>query len=97
MIKQSRKPVAISTWKHGIDANEEDMKVLFSNGSTLDAVEAAVIISEADATIQIVGFGDRADRNGHVTLDACIMDSNGNAGSVAYLQDFKHPVLVHGK
>ena len=97
MIKRSRKPVAISTWKHGIDANEEAMKVLLSNGSALDAVEAGVKVSEADPTIQSVGFGGRPDENGHVTLDACIMDSKGNAGSVAYLQDIKHPVSVARK
>jgi len=96
-IKRSRKPVAISTWNHGINANEEAMKVLRSEGSALDAVEAGVKISEADPTIQSVGFGGRPDRDGHVTLDACIMDSQGNAGSVAYLQDIKHPISVARK
>ena len=41
-IKRSRNPVAISTWNHGINANEEAMKVLRSEGSALDAVEAGV-------------------------------------------------------
>ncbi|HIC51885.1 MAG TPA: glycosylasparaginase, partial [Candidatus Marinimicrobia bacterium] len=56
-----------------------------------------VKISEADPTIQSVGLGGRPDKDGHVTLDACIMDSQGNAGSVAYLQDIKHPVSVARK
>ncbi len=41
-----------------------------------------------------VGYGGYPDRDGHVTLDACIMDSNGNAGSVAFLEGIKHPVSV---
>ena len=96
-IKRSRKPMAISTWNHGIDANKEAMKVLNSNGSALDAVEVGVKISESDPAIQSVSFGGRPDRDGHVTLDACIMDSKGNAGSVAYLQGIKHPISVARK
>ena len=63
-IKRSRKPMAISTWNHGINANEEAMKVLLSEGSALDAVEAGVKISEADPAIQSVGFGGRPDGDG---------------------------------
>ncbi len=96
-INRSRKPIVISTWNHGIDANKEAMKVLNSNGNALDAVEVGVKISESDPAIQSVGFGGRPDRGGHVTLDACIMDSKGNAGSVAYLQNIKHPVSVARK
>ena len=96
-INRSRKPIAISTWDHGIKANKEAMKILLSNGSALDAVEAGVKLSEADPAIQSVGFGGRPDRDGSVTLDASIMDAQGNAGSVAYLQDIKHPVSVARK
>ena len=96
-IKRSRNPMALSTWNHGLKANEEAMKLLLSQGNALDAVEAGVKISEADPTIQSVGLGGRPDKDGHVTLDACIMDSQGNAGSVAYLQDIKHPVSVARK
>ena len=96
-IKRSREPMVISTWNHGIDANKEAMKVLNSNGSALDAVEEGAKISESDPAIQSVGFGGRPDIDGHVTLDACIMDSKGNAGSVAYLQDIKHLVSVARK
>ena len=96
-IKRSRNPMVLSTWNHGLKANEEAMKLLLSQGSALDAVEAGVKLSEADPTIQSVGLGGRPDIDGHVTLDACIMDSQGNAGSVAYLQDIKHPVSVARK
>jgi isoaspartyl peptidase/L-asparaginase-like protein (Ntn-hydrolase superfamily) len=96
-IKRSRDALVISTWNHGMKANEEAMKLLLSKGNALDAVEAGARISESDPSIQSVGFGGRPDRDGNVTLDACIMDSKGNAGSVAYLQDIKHPISVARK
>jgi N4-(beta-N-acetylglucosaminyl)-L-asparaginase len=34
------------------------------------------------------------DRDGKVTLDACIMDDQGNCGSVAFVQGFMHPVSI---
>jgi N4-(beta-N-acetylglucosaminyl)-L-asparaginase len=34
------------------------------------------------------------DREGHTTLDACIMDSKGMAGSVMFLEHIKHPASV---
>jgi N4-(beta-N-acetylglucosaminyl)-L-asparaginase len=67
-------PVVISTWSHGIEANEEAWKVLENNGKSLDAVEQGVKITEADLSNRSVGIGGRPDRDGHVTLDACIMD-----------------------
>ena len=36
-----------------------------------------------------VGYGGLPDRDGHVTLDACIMDEKGNCGSVSYLRILK--------
>ncbi|WP_042006482.1 isoaspartyl peptidase/L-asparaginase family protein, partial [Capnocytophaga canis] len=41
-----------------------------------------------------VGYGGYPDREGNVTLDACIMDSQNNAGSVACLKNIKHPISV---
>jgi N4-(beta-N-acetylglucosaminyl)-L-asparaginase len=90
-------PIVVSTWLHGIPANEASIKVLKKNGSALDAVEAGVRVTEADAENQSVGLGGRPDSEGNVTLDACIMDSDGNAGSVAFLQNIKHPISVARK
>jgi isoaspartyl peptidase/L-asparaginase-like protein (Ntn-hydrolase superfamily) len=90
-------PIVVSTWLHGISANEASIKVLKKNGSALDAVEAGVRVTEADAENQSVGLGGRPDNEGNVTLDACIMDSDGNAGSVAFLQNIKHPISVARK
>ena len=41
-----------------------------------------------------VGLGGLPDRDGHVTLDACIMDENGRCGSVAFLEHIVHPISV---
>ena len=41
-----------------------------------------------------MGIGGRPDRDGHVTLDACIMDENSRCGSVACLEGIKHPISV---
>ena len=89
-----RKPLVVSTWNHGIDANEAAWKILDAGGRALDAVEKGVMVVEADPTIQSVGYGGLPDRDGHVTLDACIMDETGNAGSVCFLQNIKHPIGV---
>ena len=90
-------PMAISTWNHGIPANEEAMRILMKGGSAIDAVEAGVRISEADPESTSVGFGGMPDRDGHVTLDACIMDHTGNCGAVSFLEHIKHPISVARK
>lgn len=87
-------PVFISTWEHGLPANEAAMNALLSGASVLDAVEAGVRVTEADPEVSSVGYGGRPDADGNVTLDACIMDKDGNAGAVACLEHIKHPVSV---
>ena len=91
------KPIIISTWKHGLPANEAAAKILLKGGRSLDAVEAGARVPEADPNIMTVGLGGYPDRDGYVTLDACIMDEKGNAGSVTFLQDIVHPVSVARK
>ena len=88
------KPIVVSTWNHGLAANEAAWKVLSTKGRSLDAVETGVKVSEADPKITTVGYGGYPDREGKVTLDACIMDEEGNCGSVAFLQNIKHPISV---
>ena len=95
--KVKNDPIVLSTWDHGIPANDAAMAILNNNGSALEAVETGVRVTEADPSSQSVGLGGRPDQDGHVTLDACIMDSNGNAGSVAFLRDIKHPISVARK
>lgn len=89
--------IVVSTWEHGLAANDAAWKVLSAGGRALDAVEAGVRVTEADPTGRSVGIGGLPDREGNVTLDACIMDEHGDAGSVAYLQHIMHPISVARK
>ncbi len=88
------RPVALATWIHGVDANRAAWPILESGGRALDAVEAGVKVPEADPAITSVGYGGAPDRDGRVTLDACIMDESGRCGSVAFLEHILHPISV---
>lgn len=96
-VKEIVKPIVISTWNHGMPANEEAWKILSKGGNALDAVEKGVRVTEADPKNQSVGIGGFPDREGNVTLDACIMDHNSNCGAVSFLQHIKHPISVARK
>jgi N4-(beta-N-acetylglucosaminyl)-L-asparaginase len=89
-----QKPIVLSTWRFGIEANAAAWEILSKNGRALDAVEAGVKIPEGDPNERSVGYGGRPDRDGKVTLDACIMDEFSNIGSVACLEYIKHPISV---
>ena len=88
------KPIVISTWDFGLAANVEAWKILSAKGRALDAVEAGVMVPEADPNNRSVGYGGLPDRDGKVTLDACIMDEKYNCGSVMFLEYIKHPIAV---
>lgn len=92
-----RKPIVVSTWNHGLPANEVAWKILKEGKSALDAVEAGVRVPESDPEVRTVGLGGYPDRDGNVTLDACIMDHNSNCGSVAFLQHIENPISVARK
>jgi len=91
------KPVVISTWRHGMQANVDAWKILEFGGKALDAVEKGVMVVESDPDNQSVGIGGLPDRDGFVTLDACIMDENSRCGAVACLQDIENPIAVARK
>lgn len=93
-MERSTLPVVISTWNFGVVANKEAWKTLSKGGRALDAVEAGVKIPEADLHNHSVGRAGYPDRDGHVTLDACIMDDLGNCGSVAGIEYIAHPISV---
>jgi N4-(beta-N-acetylglucosaminyl)-L-asparaginase len=87
------KPIVVSTWTN-LKANTAAWAVLSKGGRSLDAVEQGGRVVEADPTDTSVGYGGLPDRDGKVTLDACIMDDQGNCGSVAFVQGFMHPVSI---
>ncbi|MBN4071399.1 AI-2E family transporter [Crocinitomix catalasitica] len=91
------KPLVVSTWNHGIAANADAWKILETKGSALDAVEQGVNVTESDPDNGSVGLGGRPDRDGKVTLDACIMNEKNQCGSVAFLQHIENPISVARK
>ena len=89
-------PIVVATW-HVINATAKAMEVINQDGNALDAVEQGCRIEEANEKGQTVGKGGLPDRDGNVTLDACVMDKHGNCGAVVYLQNIKHAVSVARK
>ena len=67
------KPLILSTWNHGVPANEAAIAKLKSGGSILDAVEVGVKVTELDMDNLSVGLQGLPDREGITTLDASIM------------------------
>lgn len=86
--------VMTSTWNHGLLANDAGFAALAQGGTALDMIEAGARLVEADAEGLSVGIGGLPDRDGHVTLDACIMDHQGDAGSVCFVQNVAHPITL---
>lgn len=100
LLKKSNalnKPIVISTWNFGIEANKDAWNILSKNGRAIDAVEAGVKVAENDLHSTSVGLAGLPDREGYTTLDACIMDENYNCGSVAFLEKIKNPISVARK
>ena len=94
--RNENNPAIITTWNYP-RANEEAIRILSNNGTAMDAAEAGCRILEADEKNIYIGIGSLPDETGKVTLDSCVMDSNGNCGSVAFLQNIVHPVSVARK
>jgi N4-(beta-N-acetylglucosaminyl)-L-asparaginase len=87
-------PRVISTWDFGVAANQAAWQILRNGGRALDAVEAGARVPEADLRNHSVGRAGYPDRDGKVTLDASIMDGNGDCGAVAALEHIAHPISV---
>ncbi len=87
-------PCVVSTWDFGVAANAAAWAVLSKGGAALDAVEAGARVPEADLSNHSVGRAGYPDRDGHVSLDASIMDQKGDCGAVAGLEHIAHPISV---
>jgi N4-(beta-N-acetylglucosaminyl)-L-asparaginase len=93
-VSETETAVMVSTWSHGLLANVVGFSALDSGGTALDMIEAAARLVEEDAEGLSVGIGGLPDRDGHVTLDACIMDHTGDAGSVCFVQNVLYPLSL---
>ncbi|MCS6622803.1 N(4)-(beta-N-acetylglucosaminyl)-L-asparaginase [Roseibacterium beibuensis] len=86
--------VMVSTWDFGAAANAAGLAIRATGGSALDMVEAGGRVAEADESNSSVGLGGLPDRDGRVTLDACVMTWAGDIGAVCALEDVVHAVSV---
>ncbi|WP_374295025.1 N(4)-(beta-N-acetylglucosaminyl)-L-asparaginase [Sphingomonas sp.] len=84
----------VSTWDFGAAANDAAFAAMKAGGTLIDAVEAGGKVPEADPSNHSVGYGGYPDRDGHVTLDAVIMDDAGGVGAVAALEETMHAISV---
>ncbi len=87
-------PILLSTWSFGLRGHEAAWPDLQAGGEALDAVVAAATTIEADPEIDSVGFGGLPDRDGRVTLDACVMKSPASCGSVCGLRRHLHAARI---
>jgi isoaspartyl peptidase/L-asparaginase-like protein (Ntn-hydrolase superfamily) len=72
------------------------MEILKSGGAGLDAIVSGIGVTESDN--KWVGLGGFPNSEGVVQLDACIMTGPGHqAGSVAAVEGFKHPIAIARK
>jgi N4-(beta-N-acetylglucosaminyl)-L-asparaginase len=86
--------IAVSTWKPTIESAKKSYLLLAEGSTSLDAIEAGIKVAEDDPTNTSVGYGGFPDEDGVVTLDASIMDWDGNAGAVAGIEGIKNPISV---
>ncbi len=93
-LRHGSDAVILSTWDFGAAANDAAFAKMRAGGSLLDAVEAGAMVPEADPNNHSVGYSGYPDRDGHVTLDAVIMDDAGGVGAVAALEDTMHAISV---
>jgi len=86
--------LSLSTWKHGFHPNQVTFDALQSGKTALDAVELGAQYCESDLACMSVGRGGLPDATGEVTLDASIMDHDGNCGSVAFVRNYEHVISI---
>ena len=89
-------PIAICTWEF-TQANATAGKLLDEGYTALDAVIQGVAVEEENIKNTTVGKGGAPDREGNVTLDACVMDANGNCGAVMCVEDITHVAALARK
>lgn len=91
---QKQKPLILSTWEHGMPANDRAWEVLMQSGNLVDAVEEGVKVTELDMDNLSVGLQGLPDREGIATLDASIMKGDGSCGTVAFVRQVRHPISL---
>jgi len=94
--KNTVKPIAICTWQFP-NASAKAGLELSKGLNALDAAIAGVAVEEENLKNTTVGKGGAPDRQGQVTLDASIMDSQGNCGAVVYVKNITNVAALAKK
>ena len=82
-------PIALCTWNF-VEANAAAGKALGSGQDALSAAIAAAAVEEANPANSTVGYGGAPDREGQVSLDACVMNHKGDCGAVLAVENVVH-------
>jgi len=92
----SQYPMAICTWGFH-KANAKAGAELSKDKSALDAVISGVAIEEENIKNTTVGKGGAPDREGNVTLDACVMNPEGDCGAVVCVENITNVAALAKK
>ena len=95
-IDKTKFPIAICTWGF-VNANAKAGEELTKGVSALDAAISGVTIEEENLKNTTVGKGGAPDREGNVTLDACVMNSDGDCGSVLCVENITNVAALAKK
>ena len=89
LLTKKTKIFAISTWNVP-EANMIAGKALENGLSAIEAVVKGVAYEESNLLNTTVGKGGAPDRDGIVSLDACVMNHNGDCGAVLAVENITH-------
>lgn len=84
----------LSTWSFSERGHRAAWAALAAGGSSLDAAETVGRTAEADPAVDSVGYGGLPDREGIVSLDASVMLSPRECGSVCHVRHYLHAVSI---
>ena len=84
----------LSTWSFALEANRSAWPPLAAGGASLDAVEEVCRHVEENTDVDSVGQGGLPDAAGRVTLDACVMLSPAQSGSVCAVSTHPHVTSI---
>jgi|TARA_R110002012_G_scaffold273585_1_gene459589 N4-(beta-N-acetylglucosaminyl)-L-asparaginase len=94
--KVPKLPIAICTWQF-TEANQVAGVALDAGKAALDAVIEGVSVEEQNLKNTTVGKGGAPDREGNVTLDACVMAPDGDCGAVLAVSNTSHVAALARK
>jgi len=88
-LKGNIQPLVVCTWSFD-KASAAALKALNDGKTSLEAAVEGVAIEENNPYNTTVGLGGAPDREGTVSLDACVMNHLGNCGAVLAVENIKN-------